>query len=221
MSHVLWDESSPVHHDAPWADHDSRPFDSRFALIDQRLAEFLLRVLHRLHVLYASLDLSNPALSYVLRGFAPWQQEDPQVAQGGLRFPPGPSRKSVVRVYSSILPFCCAPFALTKTPIHCYLRALTIHSFGECIENHLSQRALECASRRARAEIKTRPCGREFPGGEGGIRTLGGHEAHNGFRDRPIQPLWHLPKKCHVSGPASDLLNKSDGAYGAAACHVR
>jgi hypothetical protein len=29
-------------------------------------------------------------------------------------------------------------------------------------------------------------------GGEGGIRTLGGHEAHNGFRDRPIQPLWHL-----------------------------
>ncbi len=28
--------------------------------------------------------------------------------------------------------------------------------------------------------------------GEGGIRTLGGHEDHNGFRDRPIQPLWHL-----------------------------
>ncbi len=29
-------------------------------------------------------------------------------------------------------------------------------------------------------------------GGEGGIRTHGRHEAHNGFRDRPIQPLWHL-----------------------------
>ena len=28
--------------------------------------------------------------------------------------------------------------------------------------------------------------------GEGGIRTHGGHEDHNGFRDRPIQPLWHL-----------------------------
>ena len=43
------------------------------------------------------------------------------------------------------------------------------------------------------AETKTRPQGRAFSGGEGGIRTLGGHEAHNGFRDRPIQPLWHLP----------------------------
>ncbi len=29
-------------------------------------------------------------------------------------------------------------------------------------------------------------------GGEGGIRTHGGHKDHNGFRDRPIQPLWHL-----------------------------
>ncbi len=28
--------------------------------------------------------------------------------------------------------------------------------------------------------------------GEGGIRTHGGDEPHNGFRDRPIQPLWHL-----------------------------
>jgi hypothetical protein len=35
-------------------------------------------------------------------------------------------------------------------------------------------------------------------GGKRGIRTLGGHEAHNGFRDRPIQPLWHLPK--HAAG---------------------
>ena len=28
--------------------------------------------------------------------------------------------------------------------------------------------------------------------GEGGIRTHGGDRPHNGFRDRPIQPLWHL-----------------------------
>ena len=28
--------------------------------------------------------------------------------------------------------------------------------------------------------------------GEGGIRTHGGDKPHNGFRDRPIQPLWHL-----------------------------
>ena len=28
--------------------------------------------------------------------------------------------------------------------------------------------------------------------GEGGIRTHGGDQPHNGFRDRPIQPLWHL-----------------------------
>jgi hypothetical protein len=35
--------------------------------------------------------------------------------------------------------------------------------------------------------------------GEGGIRTHGGDEPHNGFRDRPIQPLWHLSQKtCHV-----------------------
>ena len=28
--------------------------------------------------------------------------------------------------------------------------------------------------------------------GEGGIRTHGGPEGHNGFRDRPDRPLWHL-----------------------------
>jgi hypothetical protein len=28
--------------------------------------------------------------------------------------------------------------------------------------------------------------------GEGGIRTHGGDEPHNGFRDRPVQPLRHL-----------------------------
>ena len=32
----------------------------------------------------------------------------------------------------------------------------------------------------------------QFPGGEGGIRTHGGRKAHNGFRDRPNRPLWHL-----------------------------
>jgi hypothetical protein len=29
-------------------------------------------------------------------------------------------------------------------------------------------------------------------GGEGGIRTHDGQKGHNGFRDRPVQPLWHL-----------------------------
>ena len=28
--------------------------------------------------------------------------------------------------------------------------------------------------------------------GEGGIRTHCRDEPHNGFRDRPIQPRWHL-----------------------------
>ena len=28
--------------------------------------------------------------------------------------------------------------------------------------------------------------------GEGGIRTHGDDERHNGFRDRPDRPLWHL-----------------------------
>jgi hypothetical protein len=51
----------------------------------------------------------------------------------------------------------------------------------------------------ARGKHKTRLCGCILSSGEGGIRTLGGHEAHNGFRDRPIQPLWHLPKRCHPS----------------------
>ena len=38
--------------------------------------------------------------------------------------------------------------------------------------------------------------------GEGGIRTHGGYETHNGFRDRPVQPLRHLSNTCvqsHVS----------------------
>jgi hypothetical protein len=36
--------------------------------------------------------------------------------------------------------------------------------------------------------------------GEGGIRTHGGHKDHNGFRDRPIQPLWHLSNERDVTG---------------------
>lgn len=35
-------------------------------------------------------------------------------------------------------------------------------------------------------------CSRVFICGETGIRTLGPPKADNGFRDRPIQPLWHL-----------------------------
>jgi hypothetical protein len=35
-------------------------------------------------------------------------------------------------------------------------------------------------------------------GGEGGIRTLGGHEDHNGFRDRPDQPLRHLSGRDYI-----------------------
>ena len=31
-----------------------------------------------------------------------------------------------------------------------------------------------------------------YSGGEGGIRTLGDHEDHSGFRDRPVRPLRHL-----------------------------
>jgi DNA invertase Pin-like site-specific DNA recombinase len=32
--------------------------------------------------------------------------------------------------------------------------------------------------------------------GESGIRTHGGDKPHNGFRDRPIRPLWHLSRDC-------------------------
>ena len=39
---------------------------------------------------------------------------------------------------------------------------------------------------------KTRYAGFFISGGEGGIRTLGTLLGYNGFRDRPIQPLWHL-----------------------------
>ena len=38
---------------------------------------------------------------------------------------------------------------------------------------------------------KKAPSYRAFSNGEGGIRTRGTRR-HTGFRDRPIQPLWHL-----------------------------
>ena len=40
--------------------------------------------------------------------------------------------------------------------------------------------------------------------GEGGIRTHGGHRAHNGFRDRPNRPLWHLSNMSSSRKPRSD-----------------
>jgi hypothetical protein len=39
--------------------------------------------------------------------------------------------------------------------------------------------------------------------GERGIRTLVAHKAPNGFRDRPIQPLWHLSEACKNKTPAA------------------
>ncbi len=46
---------------------------------------------------------------------------------------------------------------------------------------------------------KDRPCG------EGGIRTHGGPKDHNGFRDRPVQPLRHLsPGAIIAQLPACD-----------------
>ena len=51
---------------------------------------------------------------------------------------------------------------------------------------------------------------RSVHGGEGGIRTLGGHEAHNGFRDRPIQPLWHLSGVSY----AADIITENISAIG-------
>ena len=41
--------------------------------------------------------------------------------------------------------------------------------------------------------MRSECCSEEFTTcGEGGIRTHGGGNLHNGFRDRPIRPLWHL-----------------------------
>ena len=39
---------------------------------------------------------------------------------------------------------------------------------------------------------------RRLDRGEGGIRTLGTPEGYNGFRDRPIQPLWHLSEAANI-----------------------
>ena len=39
-------------------------------------------------------------------------------------------------------------------------------------------------------------------GGETGIRTLG-TQAHNGFRDRPNRPLWHLSARVDTTNAAS------------------
>jgi hypothetical protein len=41
--------------------------------------------------------------------------------------------------------------------------------------------------------------------GEGGIRTHGGSKTHNGFRDRPIQPLWHLSVSGQIIAGFRDL----------------
>ena len=35
--------------------------------------------------------------------------------------------------------------------------------------------------------------------GEGGIRTHGGDKPHNGFRDRPFQPLRHLSNAAYYT----------------------
>ena len=47
--------------------------------------------------------------------------------------------------------------------------------------------------------------------GEGGIRTHGGDQPHNGFRDRPIRPLWHLSNRSKIIAqfplPTSPSLN--------------
>ena len=47
-------------------------------------------------------------------------------------------------------------------------------------------RVMHLKSEIAQMELSDLDCG------EGGIRTHGGHKSHNGFRDRPVQPLWHL-----------------------------
>ncbi len=53
-------------------------------------------------------------------------------------------------------------------------------------------------------------------GGEGGIRTHGGHKGHNGFRDRPIQPLWHLSSRAGIPGePAGDIITTNGAEFGA------
>ena len=57
----------------------------------------------------------------------------------------------------------------------------------------------------------------EYPGkdftlcGEGGIRTHGGHEDHNGFRDRPDRPLRHRSGTCEGDYTRlASLLNLKD-----------
>ena len=45
--------------------------------------------------------------------------------------------------------------------------------------------------------------------GEGGIRTLGTRR-HTGFRDRPIQPLWHLSGNSRLKACFLNLKRESD-----------
>ena len=46
--------------------------------------------------------------------------------------------------------------------------------------------------------------------GEGGIRTHGDPTGHNGFRDRPIQPLWHLSAGDYTKGISDPLESRCD-----------
>lgn len=53
-----------------------------------------------------------------------------------------------------------------------------------------------------------------FPGGEGGIRTHGTAGPYNGFRDRPIQPLWHLPPPLWQLGASASGSIATSRAHG-------
>ena len=65
------------------------------------------------------------------------------------------------------------------------MRENELHSwqFVNCIKNTINQKGALPVIPEASCRVLS---------GEGGIRTHGGPKDHNGFRDRPIRPLWHL-----------------------------
>ena len=128
-------------------------------------------------------------------------------------------KTGMVRLTFILLSTYGTSLALTRPSLQCYIgvqyipRVRLLYSFTRCrLVPHLGNLSVgPCEYHPLRLNQKTRLRRRVLSSGEGGIRTLGGHEAHNGFRDRPIQPLWHLPRRGHMTSFSCHVIRMAAG----------